>query len=162
MALVLSGSWGRFNKSSEDALRFLCLGSWDIAMEFLITGLCSAEDRKSKNIKLSTLLDLSSLAQEANTALPGLLCCGSIPSGYSFSCHRETIKQSRKGIVFPVVHFPSDESQRCAGQRNSPQKHAANLKTSSIIRHNLSLSSLKKWFEPYMIHDAFSVFSVQP
>lgn len=48
----------RFNKSSVDALGFLRLGTKDIALEFLITGLHFTADRESKDIRLSTLLDL--------------------------------------------------------------------------------------------------------
>ncbi len=84
-------------------------------MEFLITGLRSSKDRKSKNIKLSTLLDPFSLAQEANVALPSLLYCGNNPSGCAYST-AETREHSGEWIEFPVVHFLSDEFQRGAGQ----------------------------------------------
>lgn len=92
---------GRFNKNSEDALGFLRLGSQDIALEFVITGLRSADDRKSKNIKLSTLPNLFSLAQEANAALASLLYCGSIPSGDSLPCCRDYNTEWNRGLRFP-------------------------------------------------------------
>lgn len=77
-------------------------------MEFLITGLRSNEDRKSKNIRLSTLLD-PSVDHERPTQLSQAFCSVAASPAATAASTAETVTRSGEWIEFPVVHFLSDE-----------------------------------------------------
>lgn len=79
-------------------------------MEFLITGLRSNEDRKSKNIKLSTLLD-PSVYHERPTQLSQAFCSAAASPAATAAPTAETEARRGEWIEFPVVHFLSDEFQ---------------------------------------------------